>query len=304
MYNPFKTKKSVKRLYRSLSNNPYSYRFFEDLSTSFSFILGENDKTKDFFAFEPKGCIAETILNATTHYNLNYKLEQTISSTMHSLLSYGQAYIYLQPQYTQEKSEENKNIPVKQTISSLDIGEVKGVIKQRIGNKYVFYTYGFNGNIIETELMADGLISLNIRELGYRKKHFLHLCKKIRKCDVTSVGLLSFENTDGYDFNIHLKKKRLKFLKKTKSIGWSFGNDGLSDSYILYRKILQDKFRIKALNFIIDKINEGLSTCLHNESPGKLVAHIRNLNYDDIWEQYTNGKITVTELTNLLYKNQ
>ena len=96
MYNPFKTKKSVKRLYRSLSNNPYSYRFFEDLSASFSFILGENDKTKDFFAFEPKGCIAETILNATTHYNLNYKLEQTISSTMHSLLSYGQAYIYLQ----------------------------------------------------------------------------------------------------------------------------------------------------------------------------------------------------------------
>lgn len=156
MYNPFKTKKSVKRLYRSLSNNPYSYRFFEDLSTGFSFILGENDKTKDFFAFEPKGCIAET-------------------------------------------------------ISSLDIGEVKGVIKQRIGNKYVFYTYGFNGNIIETELMADGLISLNIRELGYRKKNFLHLCKKIRKCDVTSVGLLSSENTDGYDFNIHLKKKRLKF---------------------------------------------------------------------------------------------
>lgn len=43
---------------------------------------------------------------------------------------------------------------------------------------------------------------------------------------------------------------------------------------------------------------------VHNESPGKLVAHIRNLNYDDIWEQYTNGKITVTELTNLLYKNQ
>ena len=115
-------------------------------------------------------------------------------------------------------------------------------------------------------------------------------------------GLLTSENTDGYDFNIHLKKKRLEFLKKTKSIGWSFGNDGLSDSYILYRKILQDKFRIKALNLIMDKINEGLSTCLHNESPGKLVAHIRNLNYDDIWEQYTKGKITVTELTNLLYR--
>ena len=102
---------------------------------------------------------------------------------------------------------------------------------------------------------------------------------------------------------IFIKRKTAWILKKTKSIGWHFGNDGLSDSYILYRKILQDKFRIKALNFIMDKINEGLSTCLHNESPGKLVAHIRNLNYDDIWEEYTKGKITVTELKNLLYKN-
>lgn len=88
MHNPFKTKKSVEKLYHPLSNNPYSYRFFEDLSTGFSFILGENGKTKDFFSFEPKGCIAETLLNATTHYNLNYKLEQTISSTMHSLLNH------------------------------------------------------------------------------------------------------------------------------------------------------------------------------------------------------------------------
>lgn len=135
MHNPFKTKKSVKRLYHSLSNNPYSYRFFEDLSTGFSSIFLKNDTTKDFFAFEPKGCIAETLLYATTYHNLHYKLEQTISSIMHSLLSYGQAYIYLQPQYTQEKSDENKNIPVKQNISALDIGEVKGVIKQRIGNK-------------------------------------------------------------------------------------------------------------------------------------------------------------------------
>lgn len=303
MYNPFITKKSVDRLYRPLSNNPYSYRFFENFSTSFSFILGENDKTKDFFAFEPKGCIAETLLYANAHYNLNYKLEQTISRTMYSLLNYGQAYIYLQPQYIQQKSDENKNIPMKQIISALDIGEVKGVIKQRSGNKYIFYTSRFNGDIIKTELMADGLISLNLQELGYRKKHFLHLCKKIRKCDVTSAGLLASENAEGYDYNIHLKKKRLEFLKKTKSIGWTFGNDGLSDSYILYRKILQDKFRIKALNFIMDKINEGLSTCLHNDSPGKLVAHIRNLNYDDIWEQYIKGEITVTELTTLLYKN-
>ena len=120
MHNLFKTRKSVKRLY-----HPYSYRFFEDFSRSFSFILGENDRTKDFFAFEPKGCIAETLLYATAHNNLSYKLEQTISNTMHSLLSYGQAYIYLQLflLWILEKSREllNKELEINMFSTPMDL---------------------------------------------------------------------------------------------------------------------------------------------------------------------------------------
>lgn len=154
---------------------------------------------------------------------------------------------------------------------------------------------------IEREFLADGLISLKIKELGYRKKFFPNLLKKLGRSDVCSSGRMMSENADGYDFNTHLKRKRLEFLKITKSIGWTVENNEISDSYILYRKILQDKVRIKALDYIVYKINEGLSTCLHNESSGKLVARIRRLDYDNIWKQYTKGEITLTELTNLLY---
>ena len=302
MNNPFITKRSVSRIYRQRRDNSYSHRFYQDLSTCFSITLSENDKEREFYTFEPSGCMAESLLCAGNHFDLNHRIEQTIDMTMRSLLMYGRAYIYLQPQYVQQESNEDKKETTKQIISSLDIGEVRGIVKQRIGNKYIFYSKGFRDDVIERELLTDGLIRLNIKELGYRKNFFPKLLRKLGKCDVLSFGFLIAENAEGYDYKTHSKKKQLDFFKKTKSIGWMFGNEGLSDSYILYRKILQDKFRIRALKFIIYKINEGLTICLHNESPGKLVAHIRELDYDDIWEKYSRGEITLTDLTHLLYK--
>ena len=43
-------------------------------------------------------------------------------------------------------------------------------------------------------------------------------------------------NLDGYDFSVHSKKKKLQELRALKDIGWLFNTDGLSDSYILYKK--------------------------------------------------------------------
>jgi len=303
MIKPFIAEKIINRMYRQPVNNSYSYKFYEDLSTDYSFILSEKDKTKDFFTLEPNKCLVASLLHAMGHHDLDYEIGQTINLAIHSLLMYGQAYIYLHPHYVQQKSDDTQKTLAKQHISALDIGEIKGFIKQKKGDKCNFYSIGYNGGIMESELWADGLISLDIRELGYKKKYFPNLLKKLGKCDVMSSGLLTSEDADGYDYNTHSKKKRLTFLKLTKSIGWTFRNDDLSDSYILYRKILLDKFRIKALNYTVSKINEGFSICLHNESPGTLVAHIRKLDYDSLWAKYLKGEITVTELTNLLYKN-
>ena len=52
MNNPFITKKSINRIYRPIQKNLYSHKFFEDLSTGFSFILSEKNEKNDFFAFE------------------------------------------------------------------------------------------------------------------------------------------------------------------------------------------------------------------------------------------------------------
>lgn len=301
MINPIITKKSINRIYHTPSENLYSSRFYQDFCTAFSIRLNKNDSNKSFFFFEPSECIASKLLCANNHYDLGHKVEQTIENAMFSLMAYGRAYIYLQPHYIHQASSSNTEGSTQRIISALDIGEIKGAIKKKIGNKCIFYSLGFNGKVITRELLNDGLIILNIKELGYEKKYFPHLLKKLKKCDVTSSTMMIFENFKEYDFNAHLEKKRLQFLKATKSIGWTFGNDSLSDSYILYRQILQNKFRIKALEFIISKINIGLSNCLHNKAVGKLTANINKLDYDDIWRKYSKGEITVTELTNILY---
>ncbi len=302
MNNPFITKKSINRIYRPIQKNLYSHKFFEDLSTGFSFILSEKNEKNDFFAFEPSGCVAERLLGRKNYHDFNARIEQTINMVMYSLLAYGRAHIYLQPQYVSQVLDEDKKMPTDKIFSTLDIVEIKGRIKRKIGNRCIFYCKEFNGEITERELSADGLISLYIKELGYSKKYFPNLLKKLGKCEVIDLRLMYDEQVKGYDYLIHSKKKRCIFLKKTKSIGWTFGNNDLSDSYILYRKILQDKFKIKALEYILNKINEGLSICIHNEDPGKLIAHIRKLNYDDIWRQYLFGEITATKLTNILFK--
>ena len=107
-------------------------------------------------------------------------------------------------------------------------------------------------------------------------------------------------NSDGYDFMVHSTKITLKKLRVLKDIGWLFDIDGLSDSYILYKKIQEDKLRFRFLNYIVEKLNYGFEDYLV-DAGGKLVANVKEKNYDQLWEDYSDGKLTGTELTNILY---
>ena len=58
--------------------------------------------------------------------------------------------------------------------------------------------------------------------------------------------------------------------------------------------------KIRFLEYIVKKINEGLQAFLGDDA-GKLVAHINKKDYEQIWNDYAVGKITGTELTSILY---
>ena len=296
----FSDQSRIKRKYRSPKNSIYSHRFFNDLASGYSFFLGKKGENRDFFTFEPNGCKIKNLLKGRYHYYSSYDIEQIISRIAYSLMVYGKAYFYIHPEYSIKKADDGTTT---QILSSFEIGEIMGFIKKKSKEEIVFCRNGFNFEVEEIQMSKKQLVIMDIRELGFSKKYFPSVLKKLSKCDITAKSTDMITNhSDVYDFMYHSESKKLAELRATRKIGWSFGTDKLSDSYIMYKKIQEDELRIRFLEYIVKKINDGLHEFLGDDS-GELVAHINRKEYRRLWNDYTDGKMTGTELTNILFRN-
>ena len=292
-------KMRINRIYRDQNDNSYSYRFFQDLCTGFSYIPGKDNKYKDFISFEPKGCIAEKLFLSNHHHNISYEIERLVENISDRMIRYGKAYIYLRPEYPNRKG---KGIFEIEGMTGLDLVELMGYTNRKKGNMIIFYKKLYGDDVIKIEIESNRLIVLSLQDIGYKKNYFSGLIKRLGKYDIYSqAAQFITESIEGYNFIEHSKRNNLRLLKVTKDIGWRFDSDGLSDSSILYRKIKLDKLKLIFLNYIISRINDALKVFLKDKDIGTLVVHHRCLNYDQLWEDFTIGKITVTELTNTLY---
>ena len=75
------------------------------------------------------------------------------------------------------------------------------------------------------------------------------------------------------------------------------------EGYVLYIYDVSMTKVLRFLEYIVKKINDGLHGFLGDDS-GELVAHVNRKEYRQLWNDYTEGKITGTELTNILYKQK
>lgn len=249
--------------------------------------------------FEPDGCEISKLLKGFNRYHSSYNIEEIIDRIAYSLIAYGTAYLYINPEYKiieEEDGTETKN------IISFEIGEIEGIIKRKNKEGYLFSRRCLNSEIKDIIIPKNQLVIFNIKELGYSPKHFRKILKKLSKCDITAKNKdLIINQPNSYDFSYHYKKAKMTELKSLRGIGWSFGTERLSDSYIMYKKIQEDELKIRFLDYIVNKINKGLNDFLGDDA-GRLVAHINRKDYKLLWKNYSDGKITGTELTNVLFK--
>lgn len=300
MISIFSTQDRMNREYRIPKDNIYTHRFLNDLCTGYSFMLGEERGRNNFFTFEPEDCVISNLLGEKQHYDLSHKIEQLVDSVTYSLLMYGKAYVYLIPEYSIKISNDKTE---ERILKYLNFEEIKGFIKRKDKDQIIFCQKCFAGKVIDIQMQDNQLIAFDIRDMGYSKRFFVNTLKKLGKCDLAQVSTsMITEKIDGYDFAEHTKRIKIQELRAIRNTGWTFGTDGLSDSYILYKKIEQNEFKIKFLNYILDKLNFGFKL-ISKESDGKLVANIKEKNYKRLWQDYQNGKISVTELTKILYHN-
>ena len=292
--------KRIKKKYHLTDDNIYYHKFYQDLFSGYSYVLGEKQDTRSFYTVEPKNCELRKILKVNDTYSLCYGLEEIISSALCHLAKSGKAYLYLEPKYKEnENGIENSE---EKMLSELKLSEIVGYPRKRLFGKTVFYTLMFGGGVLKKEIESKQLIVFDLQDMGYRKNTFYSIVSKLDKSDIMKSTKFITEHVSEYDFPVHAKKERMKLLKLSRDFGWLWGTNGLSESYILYKKIQQDKFQITFLSYAIKQINDGIKEFMQKDDTGEIVYHLRGLDYDRLWDDYTKGKKTMTELYNILYQ--
>lgn len=285
----------MKRLYRMPKNLLYTHRFFEDMCSGYTFSLGTQEGRQDFLTLEPA---TSRFANAYAqkYYNSNYEIERVFSSAIYSLLAYGKAYLYLIIDYPNTNDNEQK-----QSVMSADIVEYKGFPIRGFGyNNFCAKTYDEKIKMVRVD--ANALITLDLKDLGLRRNYFRKILKKINRYDITRNDFVT-NGVEGYDFSLHARKNRIHLLKLTKNIGWSYGNDELSDSNILYRKIQMEKLQLRMLQYVVESVNDALSASLGEDS-GKIVTHVKQRDYDQLWADYSKGNLTLHQLRAILFSHR
>ena len=291
MKNISRISKKIEKKYKTPINNTYSHRFYRDLFTGYAYSLGEKKlDRRDFFVIAPDN--REIVKIFTTYYDFSYDLERTIDNALYSMAVYGKAYIFVRPEYVEKIGEDGK---INNVLEKLYIREAKGILK-----KDIFYYKTYSKEISSFDISEGMLITLDLKELGFKRNYFIKLVKRLGKYDITSAPIELINNEPTYDFSVHVNKSREKFLREVKNINWYFGTEGLSDSYILYKEINMKIFKMRLLQYVLEKINKVLADKYIQNKEFRIEALTKNIDYVEMWKKYNKGELTVSDLSKIL----
>ena len=284
----------TKVVYRKPRESVYSRRFFGDLSSGYSYYLGKKG-IGDFYKFVPENCKTAELIKSNGSYDLSNTIEELVYAIISSLVTYGRAIVYI-----------DKNININEDgekiISSIQIGYVRGLVHRTKKDKCMLHCISFDGKLKSQEVARKQIIQFRLRDIGMRNNYFAKINDRLAKNDITEVSSeLVASESSGYDFLYHNRKSKINAIRLTHKIGWTFGFEDLSDSQIIYNKIIIDKLRIKLLEYTLLKLNDGLRICL-GEDAGQINAEVKDVDYDLLWDKFQRGEISFSEINDVLFQ--
>lgn len=295
MNNILRIKRKMEKVYKRPIDNIYSHSFYSELFSGYEYSLSEEKiNRRDFYIIIPDDKEIVELFGNGRHYDFSYEFSQAIDRVLYSMAVYGKAYIFVKPDYINESDANGKEI---KKLSAIHIGEVKGIPK-----KGKFYSKTYSNGISEFNIEEGKLITFDLKEFGYKRNYFKNLVKHLGKYDITSNSLELINTEPAYDFSVHADKNRKRFLKKVRNIGWSFGTDGLSDSYILYKEIQMKLFKMQMLQNVLMKINQVIAIEYIPNKEFEIKALTSNVDYVGAWTKFQSGELTVSELNNIVWK--
>lgn len=150
------------------------------------------------------------------------------------------------------------------------------------------------------------LIDLNLKDMGYPKRHFKSILKKLDKLkrkDLNSTNL-GFDKKSGFDFDLFRKKQDLKMLKVLKELKWNNrgNNQFVTEPYMVYRAMQFDLMQERFLRYVIKQINEALKrTGIKYGFSGKIQYDSKTKTYDTLLEQLQTGEKNCEQVSKVVF---
>lgn len=270
--------------------------FMEDFCRRFSISLYPYEKHDDFYDIDPSCALLKKYLLFNDYSFFRYTFDQKLSSIIHHLILNGKAYLEI-VKWTDKTGQ-------LQGIEFVPIG-VKHSIK--IGGKFYFFSKS-QGQRLKFKIDEQSVVVFRLKDLGFRRKYFLHLLNKMSLLDITATtALTTDESLNGiYDFTEHQRQVDFCLLKYTRKIYWlgrSYSNQHLSESYLLYRMAHYKMLRFKFLDYILRQINNGLEDLQKEfKFDGKIVTPLERTNFEAHLREYYSGRISASQLSDILNK--
>lgn len=275
------------------SHNVVGDAFIREFCSGFSYSFRKDILCRDFYYIEEEKCRLKKLLLYDLYTSFSYEVDRVLETNMKDLLLHGKAYVEVVFWF------DNRNELKK--ISFVPFWYKK----QLCFNGDVYYKIRkFDGEIIQGRILKENIITFRLKDLGFSKRYFQRLLKKLGKIVMPSTDLIEDESV-GFDFEEFKKrqdKKTLYLLDRIRWKGINNNNRYVSEPYLLYRNIKYQILRKEFMDYLLKGYNNKLQLLGRKYGFDGKIRYRSNLDkYESKWSDLRRGKINCEQLCDYIF---
>lgn len=276
-----------------LNENLYTTMLKEDYCFDFSLEFASLNDSDRFFLVLPEGDKLKYLLEFSSDYRWYRDFCEVLSKCMYSLMLNGKAYVEIV--FLRNAEGDLLGISLEPVVYTKAVKR-GGIIR--------FSSHTHSGEKLKYEIKDMNLVILDLKDIGLRRGYFIKLAKKLAKIDFMKCTDFSLDKRSNFDITIFTQKAEYRLLWLTRKIHWlgrNFGNQYLSEAYLLYKMSMYKKMRWKILDYFVASFNSALDR-FGNEFgfTGKIIINMQRIDYDKHFADLSNGKINTSQMSKIV----
>lgn len=275
----------------------YTYMLLDDFCREYSIDLSPDWDSHQFYAVESDSDSLINMLTFQKPWDLNRILRELFSQITGVLIEYGKVFLEIV-----DWKDENGN------LTGISFELLKPLASFPIVKKTKFVSITYDKKIHMYSINAEKLIVFDLRDLGYSRRLFTAILKRINRREITRITDFSLEENLEFSFQKYVSNAEYQLLKNTKKIYWygrNSRNQYMSSVYLVWREAKFLELKKKFLDYILDKINEKIKLYAdHAEFAGTITADCKSADYSRDFQKLQRGEISLKQFSDKLYERR